>query len=232
MTLSVELLGDRVDAGVERGHAGLLTSTSILSELGVDLVGQGVGVVPRAGVVSDGHRTAFEGAHRLGDVLAVGQLAACLPPRRRRCSANARTISLPRGRGCSPVTTATLPDRSNRSRELIQDSLAESVRRALAGRLITISERAKCFPMNTSITALAHYRVKPGHLDQYLAILDAHWPLLRDLELVTDREQEIYVGAEQGIDGPYIIEIFDWADEEASKRAPAPVRSARCGVDG
>ncbi len=73
--------------------------------------------------------------------------------------------------------------------------------------------------MSAPITAFAHYRVTPGHLDEYLAILDAHWPLLRGLELVTDRQQEVYVGEEKGLEGPYVIEIFDWADEEASARA-------------
>jgi hypothetical protein len=73
--------------------------------------------------------------------------------------------------------------------------------------------------MSTPVTSIAHYRVKPGHEDEFLAILDGHGSTLRELGLVTDREVEVYVGAEKGIDGPLVIEVFDWVDEDASARA-------------
>jgi hypothetical protein len=73
--------------------------------------------------------------------------------------------------------------------------------------------------MADPIISMPHYRVKPGCEDEFLAIIDAHWPALRDLELVTDREPEVYVGREQDVDGPLVIEIFEWVDRDASSRA-------------
>jgi hypothetical protein len=73
--------------------------------------------------------------------------------------------------------------------------------------------------MSTPITTIPHYRVKPGCEDEFLAIIDRHWPALRELELVTDREPEVFVGAEQGVEGTFVVEVFEWADADASARA-------------
>jgi quinol monooxygenase YgiN len=73
--------------------------------------------------------------------------------------------------------------------------------------------------MSTPVTSLAHYRVKPGCEEQFLEIIDRHTATLRELELVTDRETEVYLGAERGVEGPFIIEVFDWVDEDAAARA-------------
>jgi hypothetical protein len=73
--------------------------------------------------------------------------------------------------------------------------------------------------MTAPVTSLAHYRVKPGCEEQFLEILDRHTVTLRELELVTDREAEMYLGTERGADGPFIVEVFDWVDEDAAARA-------------
>jgi hypothetical protein len=73
--------------------------------------------------------------------------------------------------------------------------------------------------MSDPITSVAHYRVKPGCEEELLEIIDRHWITLRELEFVTEREAEVYLGWEQGIEGPLVIEIFDWVDEDASGRA-------------
>ncbi|MFI6296014.1 putative quinol monooxygenase [Nonomuraea sp. NPDC050790] len=73
--------------------------------------------------------------------------------------------------------------------------------------------------MADSISSIARYRVKPGHEDDFLKVLDDHRTILRDLELVTDREPDVYLGAERDLEGPLVIEIFDWIDEDASARA-------------
>ncbi|MGH9246954.1 MAG: hypothetical protein ACRD29_22085 [Acidimicrobiales bacterium] len=73
--------------------------------------------------------------------------------------------------------------------------------------------------MSGPVTSIAHYRVKAGCEDEFLVIVDQHWATLRELELVTDRRAEVYLGSEQGIDGPLVIEIFDWVDEDAAGRA-------------
>lgn len=73
--------------------------------------------------------------------------------------------------------------------------------------------------MSEPITSFAHYRVKPGREEDFLAVVDRHWPVLRELELVTDREPEVYLGREKGVEGPFVIEVFEWVDEDASSRA-------------
>ena len=73
--------------------------------------------------------------------------------------------------------------------------------------------------MSEPITSIAHYRVKPGCEDEFLAIVDRHTTTLRELGLVTDRDTEVYLGTERGVEGPLVIEVFDWVDEDASRRA-------------
>jgi hypothetical protein len=73
--------------------------------------------------------------------------------------------------------------------------------------------------MSTPITSIAHYRVKPGCEDEFLAVVERHEATLRELELVTDREPEVYLGSEKGAEGPLVIEVFDWVDEDAAMRA-------------
>src|SRR5688500_6203510 len=73
--------------------------------------------------------------------------------------------------------------------------------------------------MSTPVTSLAQYRVKPGSEEQFLEVLDRHNIVLRDLELVTDRATEVYVGAERGVEGPFVVEVFDWVDGDAAGRA-------------
>jgi hypothetical protein len=69
------------------------------------------------------------------------------------------------------------------------------------------------------VTVIAHYRVRPGVEAEFLAIVEGHWATLRDLELVTDRPAEVFLGSEKGVDGPLVVEIFEWVDADASSRA-------------
>lgn len=73
--------------------------------------------------------------------------------------------------------------------------------------------------MSDPISSVARYRVKAGREDEFLEIIDRHWATLRELELVTDRPPEVYMGSERTAEGPIIVEIFDWADEDAAGRA-------------
>ena len=73
--------------------------------------------------------------------------------------------------------------------------------------------------MSEPITSIAHYRVRPGCEDEFLAIVERHTTTLRELGLLTDRATEVYLGTERGVDGPLVIEVFDWVDEDASRRA-------------
>lgn len=73
--------------------------------------------------------------------------------------------------------------------------------------------------MAEPITSINRYRVKRDSVDEFLEIIDRHWATLHDLELVSDRDVEVYVGEERGGGGPLVVEIFDWVDEDASGRA-------------
>ena len=69
------------------------------------------------------------------------------------------------------------------------------------------------------MTSVARYRVRPESVDAFLDVIDRHWRVLHDLELVTDREVEVFVGTERGTERPLVVEIFEWVDEDASQRA-------------
>jgi quinol monooxygenase YgiN len=73
--------------------------------------------------------------------------------------------------------------------------------------------------MSEPITSIARYRVKPDHLDEFLDVIDRHWATLRELELVTDRDAEVYVGDDRDGGGPLVVEVFDWVSPDASERA-------------
>lgn len=73
--------------------------------------------------------------------------------------------------------------------------------------------------MDAAETAICWYRVKPGAEEEFLALLRRHWPTLRELEFATPTEPQCYLGKEVGIDGPVIVEIFEWVDRSASRRA-------------
>lgn len=70
--------------------------------------------------------------------------------------------------------------------------------------------------MTDSAIAIAHYRVKPGHEEQFKDVLRRHTSTLRSLELITDRPVEIFQGTEKNIDGPLFVEIFEWASPDGS----------------
>jgi hypothetical protein len=69
--------------------------------------------------------------------------------------------------------------------------------------------------MADSVITIAQYRVKAGAEERFKDILRRHTSTLRSLELITDRPTETLVGEEKGIDGPFFVEIFEWADPSA-----------------
>lgn len=73
--------------------------------------------------------------------------------------------------------------------------------------------------MGEPVTSVARYRVKPDRVDEFLEVIDRHWVTLRDLELVTDREVEVFLGPERDSGRPIVVEIFEWAAEGAAGRA-------------
>ena len=72
--------------------------------------------------------------------------------------------------------------------------------------------------MSEPTTAFAHYRVREGHVDEFLALVGKHGPILRRLGLVTDEPTRVYVGEDKP-SGPLVIEIFEWTGQDAVSRA-------------
>jgi hypothetical protein len=73
--------------------------------------------------------------------------------------------------------------------------------------------------MGTSVTSVNRYSVRADLVDAFLEIIDRHWSTLRELELVTDREVQVFLGPERDTGAPVVVEIFDWVDEDAARRA-------------
>ncbi len=96
---------------------------------------------------------------------------------------------------------------------------AWALARGRAGSLDTIVSVVANYRMADPITAFAHYRVKEGRVDDFLALVAKHGPILRRLGLVTDQPARVYVGFEKRVEGPLVIEIFEWVDPDASGRA-------------
>jgi hypothetical protein len=67
--------------------------------------------------------------------------------------------------------------------------------------------------------SLNQYRVKPGAEAEFTELLREHTKVLQSLELITDRPVEAFVGQERGLEGPYFVEIFEWAGESSIAEA-------------
>jgi hypothetical protein len=62
------------------------------------------------------------------------------------------------------------------------------------------------------------YLVKPGGVDEFVALLDDHWPTLRRAGLVTDFPPLQFRSDDE--DGkPVVVEIFEWQAAESSSAA-------------
>jgi quinol monooxygenase YgiN len=68
-------------------------------------------------------------------------------------------------------------------------------------------------------TSIARCQVKPDRIEQFLKLIDRHWSILRGLDLITDRQAEVFVGEERRTGRPLVFEIFEWSDEAAVDRA-------------
>ena len=65
-------------------------------------------------------------------------------------------------------------------------------------------------------TCIATYRVKAGHEEAFIALLNRHYPTLKSLGLVTDDPPTVYLGKDEG---PVFYEIFSWKNEDAPRVA-------------
>ncbi len=61
-------------------------------------------------------------------------------------------------------------------------------------------------------TVICHYRVRSGNEEAFEALLQAHWPTLKRLGLVTEQPSQHFRGKEQDNGQPIYFEIFEWRD--------------------
>ncbi len=70
-------------------------------------------------------------------------------------------------------------------------------------------------PVLTHVT----YLPKKGKEKELLELVKKHWPTLRKLGLATAEPPQIYQATDKRSGSVYFIEIFSWADENASSVA-------------
>ena len=67
-------------------------------------------------------------------------------------------------------------------------------------------------------TVICIYRVRAGEEDEFLKLLERHWPVLHDKGLVTDDPPQHFRGSEK--DGkPLFFEIFAWKSADSANVA-------------
>jgi hypothetical protein len=68
-------------------------------------------------------------------------------------------------------------------------------------------------------TVICTFRVRPGDLDRFMALLAGHWATLHQLGLVTGTAEQLFLGVDhQGVE-PVVVSIFEWVNAEAADRA-------------
>lgn len=65
---------------------------------------------------------------------------------------------------------------------------------------------------------MARYRLHAHRVDELLEITDRHWTTLRELEIMTDRQVEVFLGPERDTGERVVIEIVGWVNEDSSGR--------------
>lgn len=73
--------------------------------------------------------------------------------------------------------------------------------------------------MSEPETVICTFRVKPDEVASFRELLNLHWPTLRRLELVNDAVEQVFVGSDEGVEGPVFVSIFDWVSAEAVETA-------------
>ena len=72
---------------------------------------------------------------------------------------------------------------------------------------------------NTSpnpVTMLVSYYPKEGKEEEFLPLLEKHWPTLDRLGLVTKVKPQIWRGTDIRANRSYFVELFQWKNGEAS----------------
>jgi hypothetical protein len=70
-----------------------------------------------------------------------------------------------------------------------------------------------------SDTVICRFRVRADRAQDFEELFTAHWPLLHDLGLVTDKPSKRFRGVDPLDGGPLYFEIFTWRDQQAVDHA-------------
>ncbi len=73
--------------------------------------------------------------------------------------------------------------------------------------------------MSQPETVVCLYRVAEGNQSAFEALLERHWPTLREVDLVTEQPPLHLRGSEQQGGQPLYVEIFEWRSAEGSELA-------------
>ena len=68
-------------------------------------------------------------------------------------------------------------------------------------------------------TVICQYRPRREAVDDFMVLVREHRHVLRELDLVADAPEVVYVGEDQDGSGPLIVSIFQWLEAEGSRRA-------------
>jgi hypothetical protein len=74
-------------------------------------------------------------------------------------------------------------------------------------------------PEHIAHTVICQYRPRRDAVDDFMALIREHRQVLRELELVVDTPEVVYIGEDQDETGPLIVSIFQWREAEGSRRA-------------
>ena len=72
-------------------------------------------------------------------------------------------------------------------------------------------------------TILASFHVKPGQLNNFLALMPKYWAELRAQNLVLAEPHLMMQGDENG--KPVVYQLFSWRDHDVSDHVPASVQA-------
>jgi hypothetical protein len=72
--------------------------------------------------------------------------------------------------------------------------------------------------MSATETVICLFRVRAGSEDEFLKLLERHWPVLHRLGLVTNDPPQRFRGVEQA-GQPLFVEIFTWKSPSAASSA-------------
>lgn len=69
------------------------------------------------------------------------------------------------------------------------------------------------------VTTLVRYFPKKGKEEEFVALLEKHWPTLDQLGLVTKMSPQVWRASDKETHELHFVELFQWRNEQASEVA-------------